>query len=85
MISRYSIASAGAGFSLREYEALSALRAKYQEGQDLFSEQELARLRFMRWLIHAPGWDTALDHPIPTQQQTASTAQGLPWMRGSLA
>jgi hypothetical protein len=53
--------------------------------QDLFSEQELARLRFMRWVIHAPGWDTALDHPIPTQQQTATRAQGLPWMRGSLA
>ena len=85
MISRYSVTSAGTRFSLREYEALSALRAKYQEGQDLFGEQELARLRFMRWLIHAPGWDTALDHPIPTWQQTATTARGLPWVRGSLA
>jgi hypothetical protein len=28
------------------------LRLRYHEHQDLFSTQELARLRFLRWLVH---------------------------------
>lgn len=31
-------------------QALCRLRARYQQDHDLFSRQELARLRFVRWL-----------------------------------
>jgi hypothetical protein len=65
-------------FSLREYEALGALRAKYERGHGLLSEHELARLCFVRWLIHSPGWNKAMDQPITTQQ-------GLRWIAGRTA
>jgi len=61
MNSRSSIASTDTGFSLREHETLRALRAKYETGQHLFTQQELARLRFVRWLIQSPGWNRAMD------------------------
>jgi hypothetical protein len=37
-------------FSAPEWRALAALHARFQEGHDLFSERELAHLRFLRWL-----------------------------------
>lgn len=33
-----------------EQETLSRHRDRYQQGHDLFTGQELARLRFVRWL-----------------------------------
>jgi hypothetical protein len=35
-----------------EEGALCALRARYRESRDLFSTREMARLRFLRWLVH---------------------------------
>lgn len=37
-------------FTLTERRLLRALRARYQQDRDLFSDGERARLRFMRWL-----------------------------------
>jgi hypothetical protein len=37
-------------FDLREWTALCALRTRYQQHHDLFTEREVARLTFMRWL-----------------------------------
>ena len=34
-----------------EWRALCALRAQFRQDRDLFSEGELARLRFVRWLF----------------------------------
>ncbi len=82
MKSRSRIASTNTPFSPREYETLRALRAKYEAGQHLFTEHELARLRFVRWLIHSPGWNRALDQPVTAQQRTSTAQQSLTWMPG---
>ncbi|HEY8684568.1 MAG TPA: hypothetical protein VIO57_03070 [Chloroflexota bacterium] len=37
-------------FTETQSELLAALRGRYQEDHDLFSGDELSRLRFMRWL-----------------------------------
>jgi hypothetical protein len=37
-------------FTTVEQQALYALRAHYRKDRDLFSAQERARLRFLRWL-----------------------------------
>jgi hypothetical protein len=37
-------------FTSSEWEALALLRERYHQGRDLFSEREMARLRFVRWL-----------------------------------
>ena len=34
-----------------ELRSLRALRRRYRGDRDLFSEAELARLRFIRWLV----------------------------------
>lgn len=36
----------------REQRALRALRTRYQSHGDLFTNDELARLQFVRWLVH---------------------------------
>lgn len=40
----------GAEFSPEEQQVLASLRNRYEQGLDLFSERELAGLRFLRWL-----------------------------------
>jgi hypothetical protein len=37
-------------FTRAQVGVLCALRRRYQQDHDLFSAQELARLRFIRWL-----------------------------------
>jgi hypothetical protein len=37
-------------YTADEWRALQSLRLRYQEGRDLWSERELAHLRFVRWL-----------------------------------
>ena len=39
-------------FTPAERQALGALRARYLQDRDLFSDAERARLRFLRWLVH---------------------------------
>jgi hypothetical protein len=83
IISRSRITNNEMRFSLREYEALGALRQTFQAGDDLFTSHELARLRFLRWLIRSPWWDTTMDQ-LPTTAQQASARKRLPWICGLL-
>lgn len=46
-----------------EYAALERLRARYQSAPHLLTEQELARIRFVRWLAYSPGRRSDLDQP----------------------
>lgn len=39
------------GFSEREWRTLLALRARYRQDRDLFTGQDMARLRFACWLV----------------------------------
>jgi hypothetical protein len=38
-------------FTSEEWERLQALHTRYGQGQDRFSEREMAYLCFLRWLI----------------------------------
>jgi len=42
--------SNGSPFTCREWVALLQLRRRYQVGHDLWSAEEVERLRFLRWL-----------------------------------
>lgn len=53
-----------ARFSQAEFAALQALRTQYLTPRYQFTDRELANLRFMRWLVHRPDWNRALDQPI---------------------
>ncbi|HEV7129165.1 MAG TPA: hypothetical protein VGN32_17165 [Ktedonobacterales bacterium] len=46
-----SAATDDVSFSVEEMGCLEALRERYAQRRDLFSEAELARLRFLRWLV----------------------------------
>lgn len=46
--------SALATLTCQQWVALLTLRRRYQLGQDLWSDHELANLRFLRWL-HVTG------------------------------
>lgn len=61
MNTQANIESTGSPFSLQEYEALQTLRASYATSHGLFTAQEMACLRFVRWLIHSPEWNRAMD------------------------
>jgi hypothetical protein len=37
-------------FTVQEMNRLQSLRERYQQDHDLFSEPEMARLRFLRWM-----------------------------------
>ena len=45
-----SVPPAAPVFARAERATLRQLRARYRAGRDLFDVQELARLRFIRWL-----------------------------------
>jgi hypothetical protein len=61
MISRITTGVAGTPLTRTERAALQSLRASYQSGQHLFTERELAHLRFLRWLVQSPAWNQAMD------------------------
>lgn len=39
------------GFTADEMARITALRRRYEQDQDLFSDREVAHLRFQRWLV----------------------------------
>ena len=45
------IAFAETTFTVEQARALEALRSRFREDHDLFTRRELARLRFLRWLV----------------------------------
>ena len=46
-----STASIPVSFTAAEGVALDRLHSRYQQSGDILSERELARLRFLRWLV----------------------------------
>jgi hypothetical protein len=44
------VSAAAPVFTRAERATLRQLRARYRAGRDLFDAQEVARLRFIRWL-----------------------------------
>jgi hypothetical protein len=50
-------------FSETELDGLQSLRARYQTARHLFTDRELAHLRFLRWLVRCPGWNGDLGRP----------------------
>jgi hypothetical protein len=82
MISRI-ITTKGAHFTEAEATALQALRERYHTGQGLFTDREIARLRFLRWLVQSPGWNRALDQPCSAIAGSIVRKEAGPWMPGS--
>ena len=50
MTTQTALPAPTAAFNVAEAQALHALRARYQQDRDLFSERERAHLHFLRWL-----------------------------------
>ena len=50
MKSENQISPSEMNFNETQFELLGALRARYQQDRDLFTNRELSHLRFMRWL-----------------------------------
>ena len=44
-------AIADTAFTVEQARALEAMRSRFREHHDLFTRRELARLRFLRWLV----------------------------------
>jgi hypothetical protein len=75
----------GPAFSETEFDALQSLRTRYQTGQHLFTERELAHLRFLRWLVHSPGWHRAMDQPESAQERQITAPRSPIWTLGFFA
>jgi hypothetical protein len=71
-------------FSEAEVDTLQSLRTRYQGDQHLFTARELAHLRFLRWLVHSPGWQRAMDQPIKAQERQSTAPRSPPWTPGLL-
>jgi hypothetical protein len=72
-------------FSEAELDTLQSLRTRYQAGQHLFTERELAQLRFLRWLVQSPGWHRAMDQPVNAQERQITTPRNPIWTLGFFA
>jgi len=85
MINRIITGWTGANFTEAERSALLSLRSKYQTTHHLFTEHELAHLRFIRWLIQSPNWNRAIDQPDNAQQRHTASGQRPMWSLGFTA
>lgn len=79
MISRLTT---GPRLTLAERRALQPLRVTYHATQHLFTAEELARLRFLRWLVRSAHWSGALDQPDERSERLGSAVMSLTWMPG---
>ena len=61
VINRLLPGAMSARLTTAEQSSMQTLRTKYQSQHHVFSEREMARLRFLHWRLHQPGWDLALD------------------------
>ncbi|MBV9282069.1 MAG: hypothetical protein JOZ41_18475 [Chloroflexi bacterium] len=66
-------------FSERELTTLQSLRARYQSAHPLFTDRELARLRFLRWLVQSPDWKRAMDQPYQARTGPMTAPQRSLW------
>jgi hypothetical protein len=72
-------------FSEPELTALKSLRSRYRTDPQVFTDRELARLRFVRWLVHRPEWNRALDQPVNAKEPQITPPRSLPWTPGLAA
>lgn len=72
MIDRIITGTAGPRFTYTERAALRSLQATYEPAQHVFTERELAHVRFLRWLVYSSSWNRALD--LAEEQETVVTA-----------
>jgi hypothetical protein len=91
MISRIITGTAGTPLTRAERTALRSLRATYQSAQHIFTERELAHLRFLRWLVHSSAWNRAMDRAddqktafVAVQVRHGSTQEVPVWTLGSI-
>lgn len=92
MISRIIPGTSLSPFTPAERKALRSLRASYQSAQHLFTDRELAHLRFLRWRLRSFARDRAIDEvdrqettDIPVDE-TRGCAEEMPaWMPGFIA
>ncbi len=71
MISRIAKTSTSPRLNGAERRALLSLRLSYQGSQQVFTEKELARLRFVRWFVHTPNYNRGLDYLDPIYRRPA--------------
>lgn len=69
-------------FSDTELAALQTFRSRYLTDSFVFTKRELAHLRFMRWLVHRPEWNRALDQPVTAQEESTISLPSQPWTPG---
>lgn len=65
MINRIAKSSTSPRLNSAERSAFISLRLSYHGSHQVFTEKELARLRFVRWLVHNPNYNRGLDHLDP--------------------
>ena len=69
-------------FTEAEFVALQALRTRYLTDPRLFTDRELAHLRFVRWLVHRSDWNRAMDQPMNAQERQIIAPPSRPWTHG---
>lgn len=75
----------GSRLTAKERHALRSLRAMYEAQEHIFTAQELARLRFLRWLVLSRRWNHVMDRPERTHGMPPHVLlQSLPASYGSL-
>lgn len=91
MISRIITGTAGTPLTRAERTSLQSLRATYQSASHIFTERELAHMRFVRWLVHSPAWNQEMDRAdehatgFPSFREPHAFSQEMqPWMPGFL-
>lgn len=69
-------------FTEAQFVALQGLRIRYLTDPHVFTDRELAHLRFVRWLVHRPEWNRALDQPMNAQGRQIIPPPSRPWTHG---
>lgn len=89
MIDRIITGTAGPRFTRTERTALRSLQATYEPAQHIFTERELAHVRFLRWLVYSSAWNRAMDRAgeqetvvAAVQESRSSTQEMLGWTLG---
>jgi hypothetical protein len=82
MINRTLATITALRFSSIERVALRSLREAYEAEQHIFTTQELARLRFLRWLVHSRSWNLAMDRPERIDEWHVVTEMRPVWTLG---
>ena len=82
MMSRALATIVSTRVSGEERDALRCLRIEYQAEQHIFTAQELARLRFLRWLVQCPHWNYEIDRLDSVDEEPRSEQMRLTWTPG---